>query len=362
MQSVALKLICDREREIRAFVAEEYWTVVAHLDSGAPPLFPANLVKHNGQEHRDRATRSRPQAVRADLEAATFKVAKVTARERKRNPVPPFITSKLQQEAFKKLRFSVKKTMQVAQRLYEGVELGSDGSVGLITYMRTDSVRVANDALEAVRGRIANTYGEDYLPEKPNFYKSKKDAQDAHEAIRPTYLDRDPETIKRYLGKDEYALYKLIWNRFVASQMRPALFDETVVDIEAGAYLLRAKGSTMRFRGLPRGVRGIAGGEARGEAEGGDGARRGRGGGARRGARAAAAGGGRRARAQEARHRPALHAAAAALLGGQPGEGAGGERHRTALHLRLHHLDHRSARVHGEARGQALSDRARASW
>jgi DNA topoisomerase I len=249
VQSVALRMICDREREIRAFVAEEYWSVLAHLSASEPPVFPANLVKHEGKNveivNGDQAAK-----VRADLEAATFKVAKVTARERRRNPVPPFITSKLQQEAFKKLRFSVKKTMQVAQRLYEGVDLGPDGSVGLITYMRTDSVRVANDALEAVRGRIASTYGEDYLPEKPNFYKSKKDAQDAHEAIRPSYMERDPESIKKYLGKDELALYKLIWNRFVASQMRPAVFDETVVDIEAGEYLLRAKGSTLRFRGF----------------------------------------------------------------------------------------------------------------
>jgi DNA topoisomerase-1 len=249
VQSVALRMICDREREIRAFVAEEYWSVLAHLSASEPPVFPANLVKHQGK-NIEIVNGEQAAVVRADLEAATFKVAKVTARERKRNPVPPFITSKLQQEAFKKLRFSVKKTMQVAQRLYEGVELGPDGSVGLITYMRTDSVRVANDALDAVRGRIANTYGEDYLPEKPNFYKSKKDAQDAHEAIRPSYMDRDPESIKKYLGKDELALYKLIWNRFVASQMRPAVFDETVVDIEAGQYLLRAKGSTLRFRGF----------------------------------------------------------------------------------------------------------------
>jgi DNA topoisomerase I len=249
VQSVALRMICDREREIRAFVAEEYWSVLAHLSASEPPVFPANLVKHQGK-NIEIVNGEQAAVVRADLEAASFRVAKVTARERKRNPVPPFITSKLQQEAFKKLRFSVKKTMQVAQRLYEGVELGPDGSVGLITYMRTDSVRVANDALDAVRGRIANTYGEDYLPEKPNFYKSKKDAQDAHEAIRPSYMDRDPESIKKYLGKDELALYKLIWNRFVASQMRPAVFDETVVDIEAGEYLLRAKGSTLRFRGF----------------------------------------------------------------------------------------------------------------
>jgi DNA topoisomerase-1 len=188
--------------------------------------------------------------VRSDLEKAAFRVAKVTARERKRHPIPPFTTSKLQQEAFKKLRFSVKKTMQVAQRLYEGVELGEDGSIGLITYMRTDSFRVSADALSAVRDRIASTYGEEYLPEKPTFYRSKKDAQDAHEAIRPTYLDRDPEGIRRFLSKDEYALYKLIWNRFVASQMKPAVYDETVVDIEAGPYLLRAKGSTQKFKGF----------------------------------------------------------------------------------------------------------------
>jgi DNA topoisomerase-1 len=249
VQSVALRMMCDREREIRAFVAEEYWSVLAHLSAAQPPVFPANLVKHQGK-NIEIVNGEQAATVRADLEAATYRVAKVVARERKRNPVPPFITSKLQQEAFKKLRFSVKKTMQVAQRLYEGVDLGPDGSVGLITYMRTDSVRVANDALEAVRGRIAETYGEDYLPEKPNFYKSKKDAQDAHEAIRPSYMERDPESIKKFLGKDELALYKLIWNRFVASQMRPAVFDETVVDIEAAAYLLRAKGSTMRFRGF----------------------------------------------------------------------------------------------------------------
>jgi DNA topoisomerase-1 len=177
-------------------------------------------------------------------------VEKVQPKERKRNPVPPFITSKLQQEAFKKLRFPVRKTMQVAQRLYEGIELGPEGSQGLITYMRTDSTRVSADALTAVRGHIASTYGEDYVPEKPVFYKSKKDAQDAHEAIRPTYLERDPESIKKYLGKDELALYTLIWNRFVASQMRPAVYDETVVDITAGPYLLRAKGSNLRFKGF----------------------------------------------------------------------------------------------------------------
>jgi DNA topoisomerase-1 len=249
VQSVALKLICDRERAIRAFVPEEYWTVTANLAAAEPPVFPANLAKKNG---KNVAIGNAEQAaeVRRDLEAATYRVQKVVARERKRNPVPPFITSKLQQEGAKKLRFTVKKTMQVAQRLYEGVELGADGSLGLITYMRTDSTRVSDDALVAVRERITTNWGAEYVPERPNFYRSKKDAQDAHEAIRPTYLDRDPESIKRFLSKDEYALYKLIWNRFLASQMKPALYDETVVDIEAGAYLLRARGATLKFRGF----------------------------------------------------------------------------------------------------------------
>jgi DNA topoisomerase I len=249
VQSVALKLICDREREVRAFVPEEYWTVTANLAAAQPPVFPANLAKKNGKNveigNADQAAE-----VRRDLEAAAYRVQKVVARERKRNPVPPFITSKLQQEAFKKLRFTVKKTMQVAQRLYEGVDMGADGSLGLITYMRTDSTRISDDALVAVRDRITSNWGAEYVPERPNFYRSKKGAQDAHEAIRPTYFDRDPESIKRYLSKDEYALYKLIWNRFVASQMKPALYDETVVDIEAGAYLLRARGSTLKFRGF----------------------------------------------------------------------------------------------------------------
>ena len=249
VQSVALKLICDREREINAFVAEEYWTVQAMLDGKEPPTFPAQLAKKDGKNVEITNAEQAAQ-VRADLEAAAFKVSKVTARERRRNPVPPFITSKLQQEAFKKLRFPVRKTMQVAQRLYEGIELGSDGSVGLITYMRTDSTRIADDALREVRGRIETTYGAEYLPEKPNVYKSKKDAQDAHEAIRPTYLDRDPESIKKYLSKDEYALYKLIWNRFVACQMRPAVYDEILVEITADAYMLRAKGSTLKFKGF----------------------------------------------------------------------------------------------------------------
>ena len=205
VQSVALRLLCDREREIKAFVAEEYWTVLAHLAAKEPPAFPANLVKKDGK-NLEIGNGEEAAAVRKDLETATFRVQRIQAKERRRFPVPPFITSKLQQEAFKKLRFSVKKTMQVAQRLYEGIELGGDGSVGLITYMRTDSTRVSDDALSAVRSRIESLYGAEHVPEKPLFYKSKKDAQDAHEAIRPTYLDRDPESVKRFLGKDEFGL------------------------------------------------------------------------------------------------------------------------------------------------------------
>jgi len=255
VQSVALKLICDREREIRAFVPEEYWTVQAHLEAGQPPVFVAKLLKRDGKTieitNGDEAG-----AVRADLEAGAYRVEKVQARERKRNPVPPFITSKLQQDAFRKLRFPVRKTMQVAQRLYEGIELGGEGSIGLITYMRTDSTRISGEALDAVRGHIARAYGEDYVPGKPNFYRSKKDAQDAHEAIRPTDTAHSPESVRRFLSKDELALYTLIWNRFVASQMRPAVYDETVVDVSATppaggpVYLLRAKGSTLKFKGF----------------------------------------------------------------------------------------------------------------
>lgn len=249
VQSVALRLLCEREREIKAFVSEEYWTVLAHLAAKEPPAFPANLVKKNGK-NLEISNGEEAAVVRKDLEAASFSVQRIQAKERRRFPVPPFITSKLQQEAFKKLRFSVKKTMQVAQRLYEGMELGGEGSVGLITYMRTDSTRVSDDALSAVRSRIESLYGAEHVPEQPIFYKTKKDAQDAHEAIRPTYLDRDPESVKRFLGKDELALYRLIWNRFVASQMKPAVYDETIVDIEAAAYLLRAKGSTLKFKGF----------------------------------------------------------------------------------------------------------------
>jgi DNA topoisomerase-1 len=255
VQSVALKLICDREREIKAFKPEEYWTVQAHLDAGQPPVFGANLLRRD-KKRIEIGNQEEADTVRKDLEAAAFRIDKIQARERKRRPVPPFITSKLQQDAFRKLRFPVRKTMQVAQKLYEGMELGGEDSSGLITYMRTDSTRISPDALAAAREHITGTYGAEYVPEKPNVYRSKKGAQDAHEAIRPTDMSRPPQSIKRFLTKDQLALYTLIWNRFVASQMLPALYDETVVDVGATprgkrpTYLLRAKGSILKFKGF----------------------------------------------------------------------------------------------------------------
>src|SRR5215813_10824868 len=254
VQSVALKLICDREREIEKFVPVEYWHLFARLAGPKPPEFEAKLHKKNG-DNIVPANEMESNAVLKDLEGARWTVTTVVTKERKRNAAPPFITSKLQQTA----RFPVKKTMMLAQQLYEGgIEIpGLTG--GLITYMRTDSVRVADEALTAVREYIKTTFGDDHLPEKPNFYKSKSDAQDAHEAIRPTSLQHDPETVKPYLTADQYSLYRLIWNRFVASQMNPATFDETAVDIAAGDYLFRVKGTVPKFPGWMATYGGVTG-------------------------------------------------------------------------------------------------------
>jgi DNA topoisomerase I len=244
VQSVALKLICDREREIEQFVPVEYWHVFARLAGPQPPEFEAKLFKKSG-ETITVSNEAESKAVLEGLARAQWTVSSVVTKERKRNPAPPFITSKLQQTS----RFPVKKTMMLAQQLYEGgIEIpGLTG--GLITYMRTDSVRVADEAIVAVREYIAGAFGADYLPEKPNAYKTKADAQDAHEAIRPTSLQHDPETVKQYLTQDQYSLYRLIWNRFVASQMPPATFDETTVDITAGEYVFRVKGTVPKFAG-----------------------------------------------------------------------------------------------------------------
>jgi len=247
VQSVALKLVCDREREIEQFVPVEYWHVFARLaksPQGDTPEFEAKLLKKSG-DNITVANEEQSKAILADLERTTWTVSSVVTKERKRHAPPPFITSKLQQTA----RFPVKKTMMIAQQLYEGgIDIpGLTG--GLITYMRTDSVRVADEALTAVRDHIKTAFGADYMPEAPNYYKSKADAQDAHEAIRPTSLQHDPETVKPYLTQDQYSLYRLIWNRFVASQMTPATFDETIVDITAADYIFRVKGTVPKFAG-----------------------------------------------------------------------------------------------------------------
>ena len=247
VQSVALKLICDREQEISKFVPEEYWHLFASLAGSQPPDFEAKLVKKRDEAIKV-ANEEQSKDVLRDLEGATYLVSSVATKERKRNAAPPFITSKLQQTA----RFPVKRTMQIAQQLYKGVELpglGVEGPIGLITYMRTDSTRVSDDALTAVREHIGATFGADYVPDKPNAFKTKSDVQDAHEAIRPTSMEYDPEKVRPFLTAEQYSLYRLIWNRFVASQMPPATFDETIVDIAAGDYLFRVKGTVPKFPG-----------------------------------------------------------------------------------------------------------------
>lgn len=248
VQSVAVRLVVEREKEIAAFVPEEYWTLDADLEANNPPPFKARLTKVDGQkaEIKDRAT---AEALVSELNGAEFVVTKVDKRERRRNPPAPFITSKLQQEAANRLHFTAKKTMTLAQRLYEGVELGDEGSVALITYMRTDSVRLSPEAVEKARELIAQKYGADYLPPEAVVYKSKKGAQDAHEAIRPTSLEYPPEKVKAFLEPDMYRLYELIWNRFVACQMKAAVYDQTSADISAGRALFRASGSTLKFAG-----------------------------------------------------------------------------------------------------------------
>jgi DNA topoisomerase-1 len=253
VQTVALRLIVEREREIKAFVKEEYWTIDADLLAGKPPQFTARFVGI-GEEKTPIPNGEEAEQLRAALEAADWRVRSVEKRERRRSAAAPFTTSKFQQDASRKLRFSVKRAMMIAQRLYEGVELGDEGTVGLITYMRTDSTRVSNDALAEVREWIGKEFGKDFLPEAPNTYKSKKDTQDAHEAIRPSSVMRHPDSVKQYLQEDEYKVYKLIWQRFVASQMNPAVFDQTTVDIDAlgggQTYRFRVTGSVLKFEGF----------------------------------------------------------------------------------------------------------------
>ena len=249
VQSVAVRLICDREKEIGSFVSEEYWNITASLAAHMPPPFDARLVKIAGKKTRIGDSEEANRVLR-ELGELDFVVTGEEKKEVKRNPLPPFTTSKLQQEASRWLRFSAKKTMNVAQQLYEGVELGPEGSVGLITYMRTDSVRISEEALQEVRNYIRASYDPDFLPPKPRHFKNSASAQDAHETIRPSSLQYRPGEIKSHLTPDQYKLYLLIWNRFVASQMSPARYDQTVIDIAAGVYELRALGSILKFSGF----------------------------------------------------------------------------------------------------------------
>ncbi len=248
VQSVALKIIIDREREIFAFDPEEYWSLTAQFESEGQG-FSARLLRE-GQKKIKLETGERCREIIEVIKDGPFVVEKVESRDRKRNPLPPFTTSQLQQEAYGRLRYPTRRTMSLAQQLYEGVELGQEGSVGLITYMRTDSVRVSNDAISEVRELIPNRFGKDYLPAKPRAYRSKKSAQEAHEAIRPTSVLNTPEKVKEFLSPDLFTLYELIWKRFVASQMKPAIIAQTSVDIKADTYIFRATGSVIKFKGF----------------------------------------------------------------------------------------------------------------
>jgi DNA topoisomerase-1 len=249
VQSVAVRLIVDREREIQAFVPVEYWSLHARLSAKRPPDFEATLREVAG-EKASLTNETDTRALVARLDGQRFVVRSVTRGERRRNPAPPFITSTLQQDAGRKLGFSAKKTMTVAQQLYEGIELGEEGAIGLITYMRTDSVRIAQDAQAEARRWTTERLGAEYLPDAPPTYKSRGSAQEAHEAIRPSEVNRDPKSVARFLTKDQLSLYRLIWERFVASQLMPAVYDTVSADIVATDCVFRAQGQTMKFKGF----------------------------------------------------------------------------------------------------------------
>ena len=249
VQSVAVKMICDREQEIRAFDSQEYWSLTVHLEAKERPVFKARLLKYEGKKI-ELKNENQTQNVISEVKGRPFKVLNVSKKKKKKNPSPPFITSLLQQEAYGKLRFPARKTMSIAQSLYEGVELGDRGQIGLITYMRTDSFRISDDAVSQTKDFILQSFGKDYVPVKPNHFKSRKGAQEAHEAIRPTSVELEPKVISKYLTKDQLSLYTLIWKRFVACQMVPAILDQTQVEIEAGKATFKASGSVVVFKGF----------------------------------------------------------------------------------------------------------------
>jgi DNA topoisomerase-1 len=254
VQSVAVRMVCEREADIRAFVPVEYWTLDALLKKSNGETFTARLFHVRG-EKPELGNETAVTAIVRGLDGASYAVSSVEKKEVRRRAPAPFITSTLQQEAFRRLRFSPRKTMRIAQQLYEGIALGDEGTVGLITYMRTDSTRLAGEALNEVRDYIQKQFAPGYLPEKPNFFASKKAAQDAHEAIRTTLASHTPERVKPYLDEDQLKLYTLIWRRFVACQMSPAVFDQTTVDIAAGECTFRVTGTVLKFPGKESGCR-----------------------------------------------------------------------------------------------------------
>ncbi|MBN2373405.1 type I DNA topoisomerase [bacterium] len=251
VQSVAVRLICEREREITAFEPQEYWTITASLEGDTPPQFFAKLHQYKGKKITI-PDKSHADAILDAIKGELYQVKKIVKKDQKRRPLPPFITSTLQQEASRLYRFPAKKTMLIAQRLYEGKDLGEAGSVGMITYMRTDSTRLAVEAINEARDYIVGNFGSEYCPSAPRVYKSRKTAQEAHEAIRPTSVSREPESVRRFLTPDEFCIYSLIWKRFLACQISDALFDINTIDIKAGEYMFRATGSVMRFDGYLR--------------------------------------------------------------------------------------------------------------
>ena len=348
VQTVALRLIVEREREIKAFEKKEYWTIDAHLAASKPPAFDARFVG-KGEEKIEVTNGEDAEKIRAALEQADWLVRSVDKKERRRNAAPPFTTSKLQQDSSRKLRFSVKRTMMIAQRLYEGVELGEEGLVGLITYMRTDSTRVAPEAIQEVREYVGKEYGPAYLPETPNTYKEKKEAQAAHEAIRPTSAMRHPDQVKQYLKEDEFKVYKLIWQRFVASQIMPAVFDQTTVDIDAKSktetFWFRVTGSVLKFDGFLRVYEESKEGKDEEDEE--------------LKHKLPAAGSWTEAHAERIEAGAALHRAAAALQRSFAGEGTGRAGDRASVNLFGDSVDHSGAAVRAEARRKIYADRDR---
>jgi len=249
VQSVALRLICEREEEIASFKTQEYWSIEAELVGQAKEPFVAKLLLADGKK-LEIGSETRATELAQEIRKESFSVAGIREQEKKRNPFPPFTTSTLQQEASKRLRFSSKKTMAIAQQLYEGIDLGPEGQVGLITYMRTDSARSSVQSIEQVRAHVEHFMGKAYLPQSARLYESKGRAQGAHEAVRPTSVARTPEQVRRFLSEPQFELYRLIWNRFVASQMAPASYHITSADIKAGRFLFRASGTRMTFDGF----------------------------------------------------------------------------------------------------------------